>query len=430
MAQEVIMPKAGMSMEEGKVVRWLKKIGDAVEAGEPLLEIETDKVNMEVESVTSGFLIKILAQEGETIPVTKVIGYIGAKDETIMQEEPKLPSAPVTEIPSASVQKESRHIEHDTGKIPATPLAKVLAAKNNIALDSVQPSGKFGQIIARDIAAVKKKVVTPLARKVAEAKGIGIEDIQGSGKKGRVYRDDVLKAIPQEESKAVKVSTPVPLSGMRKVIAQRMIKSHLEIPPVTLNTKADMTTISRMRLSFNEKRGLRITFNDIIVWIAGRVFKEMPEVNIAFSGEGVVNNEGIHIGIAVALNNGLIVPVLRNTDTFSLGDLSKKAKELIEKAREGALLPDDYSGGTFTVSNLGMYGITSFTPIINQPESMILGVCAIEPTLVMDDEGKLEKHSFMGLSLTFDHRCLDGAQAATFLKRIVYYLENPDEMML
>lgn len=430
MAQEVIMPKAGMSMEEGKVVRWLKKIGDAVEAGEPLLEIETDKVNMEVESMASGFLIKILAHEGETIPVTKVIGYIGTKDEQIHKEEPKLPTVLGTEPTSVPVQIESQHIVHHAGKIPATPLAKMFAAKNNIDLDAVQPSGKYGQIIARDIVAVKKQVVTPLARRVAEANDIGIEDIQGSGKNGRVYKNDVLKAISQEKPKAVTVSTPVPLSGMRKVIAQRMTKSHMEIPPVTLNTKADITIISRMRTKFNEKLKLRITFNDIIVWIAARVFKEMPEVNIAFSGEGVVNNEGIHIGVAVALNNGLIVPVLRNTDSFSLGDLSKKAKELIKKAREGALLPDDYTGGTFTVSNLGMYGITSFTPIINQPESMILGVCAIEPVLVMDDEGKLEKHSFMGLSLTFDHRCLDGAQAATFLKRIVYYLENLDEMML
>lgn len=430
MAQEVIMPKAGMSMEEGKVVRWFKKVGDAVETGEPLLEIETDKVNMEVESMSSGFLIKILAEEGESVAVTNVIGYIGAKDEKIIEDAPKQTAAPKEAVPSAPVQNESRPVVHQTDKIAATPLAKTLGAQKNIPLDAVNPSGKFGQIVAKDIATAKKQAVTPLARKVAQANGIAIEDIQGSGKNGRVYKKDVLSAIPQEELQTAAGSMPMPLTGMRKVIAQRMLKSHQEVPPVTLNTKADVTAISSLRKTFNEKLSLRITFNDILVWIAARVFKEMPEVNIAFLDEGTAKNEGIHIGIAVALDNGLIVPVLRNTDLLSLGELSKMAKALIDKAREGELMPDDYTGGTFTVSNLGMYGITSFSPIINQPESMILGVCAIKPTLVMDDEGKVEKHLFMGLSLTFDHRCLDGAQAAKFLQRIAYYLENPDEMML
>lgn len=428
MAHEIIMPKAGMSMEEGKVIRWLKKEGEAVDSGEAILEIETDKVSMEVEAMASGVLLRVLAEEGEIVPVTHVIGYIGEMGETIATEKKVQEIAKVSAATTTESDKKIVLDKKDNNKIAATPLARTLSIQKNIVLSSVVPTGKHGEIRARDIN--QKRSATPLAQKVALAEGIGLEGVLGSGKAGKIFKEDVLNAMPQMKQTEPTVSTTVGISGMRRVIAQRMVKSHQEVPPVTLDIRADVTDISAFRKKINDKHKLHITFNDLVVWAAAKSFKEMPEMNIRFMGNGIAANEGVHIGIAVAIENGLIVPVLRNTDQFSLKNVSQKAKELVEKAKKGTLQPDEYSGGTFTISNLGMYGIRYFTPIINQPESMILGVCAVEPFLDMDELGKIEKRYAMGLSLTFDHRCLDGAQAAAFLKKITDYLENPMEMLV
>jgi pyruvate dehydrogenase E2 component (dihydrolipoamide acetyltransferase) len=429
MAQEVIMPKAGMAMEEGTVIKWLKREGEAVEQGEPLLEIETDKVNMEVESPASGFLLKILADEGVVVPVTKTIGYIGSQGETVEIPEPVQEAAVAPESAKpATTAAQPAALKHEAGRIAATPLAKTLSSGRGIPLDTLVPTGRQGQILARDIPA-RATAATPLAKKIAEAQGLPLAGITGTGAAGKIVRDDVLRAASAALTEGQE-RQPVPLSGIRKVIAARMTKSHLEIPPVTLNSNADVTELSALRKSLNEKQDRHITFNDFAVFAAAGALHAMPEVNIGFAGEGIVENEGIHIGIAVALENGLVVPVLRDADTLGLQEVSLRARDLADRARQGTLLPDDYTGGTFTVSNLGMFGVTSFTPIINQPESMILGVCATEPRLAMDDAGRIEKRLFMGMSLTFDHRCLDGAKAAAFLKRVVFYLEHPIEMLV
>ncbi len=438
MAFEVIMPKAGMSMETGKFVRWLKQIGDKVEQGDSLFEIETDKVDMVVESDYSGYLIQSLVEEGEDIPVTQVIGYIGEVGEKVIPTVSKM-AVPEEAAVIASLSKENElatlTLSNESGKYAATPLAKVRSKEYEISLSKIKATGSHGEILARDVETAKENkfsaapTATSLARKIATANDVQLDTITGSGKAGKIRKDDVLASL----TAAVPV-TPVagairPLTGMRKVIAQRMSKCHTEVPAVTLNTVADVTDLSAMRKQLNERLKTHITYNDLIIWIAARVLRETPEVNIAVLEQGIAENSDVNIGIAVALENGLIVPVLRNADQLTLRELSTQARDIAGKARQGGLVPDDYTGGSFTISNIGMFGVTSFNPIINQPESMILGVCAITPQLFMNDDGTIVKRMMMGLSLTFDHRALDGAQAAAFLKRIVTLIENPFEMM-
>ena len=384
MAQEVIMPKAGMAMEEGKVVRWLKNEGDAVSQGEPLLEIETDKVNMEVEAMTSGFLIRILAEEGDTVPVTKVIGYIGDKGETV-SDNPTSKTEPKEEKKEAvTTAADSRPIilsKSESGKIAATPLAKTLAKSRGIALETITPTGKRGQILASDVEAVKQAAATPLARRIAGDMDIDLKNVAGTGHNGKITKGDVLAAAPQ---------TPVsgedemkPHSAMRKVIAKRMLQSHLEIPPVTQSCIADVTELTTLRKKINARNETRISINDFIILSVAKTLEEQPHINASFAEEGLIIKKHINIGVAVALPDGLIVPVIKDANTLSLKQISETAKALAAKAKEGKLAPDEYSGGTFTISNLGMMGVTSFTPIINQPESAILGICAVTQKLEM-----------------------------------------------
>jgi len=444
MAVEVIMPKAGMAMEEGTVVRWLKKEGDRVEAGEPLLEITTDKVNMELEASASGVLLKIIKNDGEVVPVTHVIGYIGEPGEKIEEKPPEAlkpadaENAEAKPGDTASVDDGQalsgvRPVNQD-GKVAATPLARVLAKEKGIDLKTVKATGFHGEVKVRDVEGLRKVMATPLAERIAADKGIDLSTIEGSGFGGKIRKEDLpQRAGPAAAYDAGQGSTAQavkkPLKGIRKVIADRMLKSHLEIPPVTLNTKADVTELLELRKRLNETSSIKISINDFILKASAIALSEAPYINASIEGSEIVYKPYINVGMAVALEEGLIVPVIRNAERMSLKQIAARAKELSAKAREGKLLPDEYTGGTFTVSNLGMYGITSFTPIINQPESAILGVCAIEEELKMIGE-KIVKRSVMGLSLTFDHRVVDGAQGAIFLNRIKFLLENPLEILV
>lgn len=422
MAEKIIMPKAGMAMEEGKIVKWLVSVGDKVEQGAPLLEIETDKVNMEVEATASGTLLKILAEEGDVIPVTQAIGYIGTPGETIDEQAPPIvamkPAGKTEEEPVPNAVKLDR-----TAKIPATPLAKTLARQHNIRLSDVTASGFYGEVKARDIKLSRVKA-TPLAKRMAEDADIRLSDVRPQ--EGRIFSKDVQALISPPQRKAAGMDGDVtkPLSGMRHTIAARMLESHTQIPPVTLDTKADVTGLLLARKKQNEKH--KVTINDYVVQACARALAEMPEMNVSFACDSLVYHKHINIGVAVALDNGLIVPVIHNTDRYSLKGIADTVRELADKARNGKLSPDEYTGGTFTISNLGKYGITFFTPIINQPESMILGVCAVEKVLKMED-GHLFNRDIMGLSLTFDHRAHDGVSAAVFLKRIVELLESVNQ---
>ncbi len=437
MAYAVIMPKAGMAMESGKVIRWLKSEGDRVEQGEPLLEIETDKVNMEVEAMNSGVLLKVLAHEGDEVPVVQTIGYIGEAGEAV-PEAINSSAAPTVKKPVdklAQAASEKTAVKLEGGRIPATPAAKRLAKEKGIKLSSVTPSGSLGQIKEADVAAVGVLKATPLAKAMAADLGIDLKKVVGSGSGGKVTKADIAPAAsvpaPSAASAAASQEDELrPHSAMRKVIAKRMLSSHLNIPPVTQNCVADVTALMALREKINAMGDVRVTVNDFIVMAVAKTLKEQPHVNASYTDAGLLIKKHINIGVAVALPEGLIVPVIRNADKLALHEISEAAKELQKKAKEGRLLPDDYSGGTFTVSNLGMMGVTAFTPIINEPESAILGVCATEQRLEMDDEGRITKRLKMPLCLTYDHRSIDGAQAAVFSNRVTQLLENPLSMLV
>jgi pyruvate dehydrogenase E2 component (dihydrolipoamide acetyltransferase) len=429
MASKVIMPKAGMAMEEGTIMKWLRHEGDKVKAGEPLLMILTDKVNMEVEAAASGVLLKILKQEGEVVPVTHTIAYIGENGEPIPIEQTTAPTleASAKERPGAAGLNSQLHENNALKKIAATPLAKTIARKTGIDLTVIKGSGKDGVIKGRDVEKHRNIKATPLASRIARELNLDMAQLSGSGHNGKIRKDDLPhtaeKGNALAESKSGS-SIRKPMKGIRKIIADRMLKSHLEAPPVTLCGKVDVTELLSLRKQMNKTLGCSISVNDLVMKAAAQSLKEHSYVNVTIDENDILYLADINLGMAVALPDGLIVPVIRNADKLSLKELSDTARDLGTRAKEGKLMPEEIKGGTFTVSNLGMYGIASFTPIINPPESAILGVCMVEEVLRLEN-GRIESRSIMGLSLTIDHRVIDGAQGAIFLGRVKELLENP-----
>jgi pyruvate dehydrogenase E2 component (dihydrolipoamide acetyltransferase) len=442
MAFSVIMPKAGMAMETGTILRWLKKPGDPVVKGEPLLEIETDKVSMEVEAESGGFLLAITRGEGEAVPVTETIGYIGEKGEPVPQGEERTPASggtapsagghapPAEPLPGHAALARRTYAEKP-GRIPATPLAKKLARQNRLNLRAATGTGPGGSVRSRDVAAALKVKATPLARRLAGLHGVALTGLSGSGEAGRITKEDVMAAVgvepTQQGGRAGKEGLPAqPLSQTRRIIAERMALSHREIPPVTLQCEVDVTELLRIREKRNRNRDAKISINDFILRAAARALRDHPSFRASLRSSTLVAHADVHIGMAVALEDGLVVPVIKNADSLSLEQLSDAARHLAEKARSGRLTLDELEGGVFTVTNLGMYGITAFNPIINPPQAAILGVCAVRDALGLDGE-KVVVRKKMNLALTIDHRILDGAQGAMFLRQIRELLENPQD---
>lgn len=406
---EVIMPKLGLTMEFGKIEKWHKKEGDKVKAGEVLFEVMTDKVTIEVESYDSGILRKILKVEGEEVPVTEVVAYIGEEDEEIPQAEPEL---------------------------AAEDKKKVEVKKAEEAADKVKEiSGISGE----------GAKISPLARKTAKEIGIDYksERIAGSGPGGRIVKEDIIayskkKGKARKEEAAPVTTTGItikssgPLEGIRKVIAERMSYSRSNIPHIVLNAKADVTQLIALRKKFKvkilEKYGVKITYTDFILKSTAVALQENLEVNSTFSDGNYIIYDDVNIGVAVSLEGGLIVPIIFNCDRLEITDIAKKRIELVGKAREGKLSLEEISNGTFTVTDLGMYRIRSFSPIINPPQAAILAVGEIytEPAVV---KGKIEPKSFMDLSVSCDHRIIDGIVGAKFLRRIAELIKNPAELV-
>jgi len=385
MVTEVIMPKLGQTMEEGKIERWLKKEGDPVKKGEILLEITTDKATLEVESYGSGILKKIIVPEGETVPVTTVIGYVGEKDEALPEAPEKGPG------------------EKKTGeKKPELEKQKTGAA--------VASEEKGGTAPKEDIKA------SPLAKKLALQKGVDLSRVKGSGPGGRITKDDVLAAESGEPG-AVGTSG---ISPMRKAIAEQMSRSKREIPHYYVTVEVDMSGVAE------KKKNLPgISYTHMLIKAVATALTEFPQINAVWEGDGAKTFKEVNLGVAVALEEGLIVPVLRNAAGKSLKEISAMVGELAERAKKKKLKTDEYSGGTFTVSNLGMFGVDNFIPIINPPEVGILGIGAIRDACVAV-EGKVEIRPFMKLTLSADHRAVDGAYAGQFLNKIKTILENAD----
>jgi pyruvate dehydrogenase E2 component (dihydrolipoamide acetyltransferase) len=422
MATAVIMPKAGMAMEQGTISRWLKKVGDPIKKGEPILEIETDKVSMEVEAEVSGVLLAILEEAGAVVPVIQTIAWIGAAGEAVPAVEKKAAvvksSAPVKEAntPSEVQQVAPQRL---SGKIAATPAAKTLAKEKKIDLSKIAPTSVSGVIKRRDVEAKANIKVTPLARKMAVEREIDLQSIKGTGVGGKITVADI-EALPRP-------ATKIPLVGMRKVIAQRMCASKREIPEVTLTLSADVTTLLALRAKLKAE-GKAFTVNDFILCAVARALSESPMVNATLENEVIHSWPDVNLGVAVGLDNGLVVPVLRKAQKYSLADLAVVAKQQIELARNGKLMPDAFLGGTFTITNLGMFGVEHFNPIINLPQVAILGICAAQERLFLD-QGQVKAKTMMPLCLTHDHRVVDGVCGMNFLNKVKGYLENPAQLM-
>lgn len=413
MAFEVCMPQLGLTMEEGTVSQWIKHEGDAVKTGDVLLEITTDKLTNEVTSEHDGVLLKIVAQEGEDIPVKGLLCYVGQ------------PGEAVGDAPAAAAA---------TPAAPAAPAAPVACAP-----------------VPAPVAAGGARIrISPLARKTAAKLGVDVSGIVGSGPSGRIRQQDVLAAAKAPKAAAPVAAEPAPaakpvsktglelmegdtvskLAGMRKVVAQRMLQSHTEIPPVTQNTKVDVTELMKFRKMLLAETGNKYSVNDLILKATAKCLRQHPEVLVSLDGDQIIQRAHVNLGMAVALDAGLIVPVIRDADRMGLDALSAAAKDLASRAKGNKLTPDEYKGSTFSVSNLGMFGIETFTPIVNQPDAAILGVCAVEDELVMDDEGNISKHQVMRLSFTYDHRLIDGAVAAKFVMALRDLLEKPMSIIL
>jgi pyruvate dehydrogenase E2 component (dihydrolipoamide acetyltransferase) len=425
MATEIVLPQWSMGMADGTIVRWLKQEGEAVKEGEPLVEVEAAKVTSEVEADVSGVLTRILVVEGETVPVRTTLCVIGTPEEAKASLLTRI-SAPV---PPPEVQ--------------VTPVARRLAKDHNIDLSLVKGSGPNGRIVIEDVQRAIEGVqrpthspetpmevqVIPAARRLAKEHSINLSHVQGSGPGGRITAEDVQRVIttsshptPPMQVTSSTSEKVIPLTGMRGTVARRMQQSLQTSAQVTLVTEVDVSTLVQLREELKPELGL--TYTDLIVKAVALALKEHPRVNAWVEEESLHLIQDINIGVAVALDEGLIVPVVRNADRKSLQEIVHETARLAQSAREGSLMREEVTGSTFSVSNLGMYGIDAFTPIINPPEIAILGIGRISEKLVRVSQGA-EWHHVITLSLTFDHRAIDGAPAAAFLQTIGKHLEDP-----
>ena len=408
MAFEVKMPQLGLTMEEGTVGNWLKKEGDNVKVGEALVEIETDKLTTQVESEFEGVLLKIVAPQGTEVPVQGVIAFIGKAGESVgdtpakisaPNAQPDIP-APIT-VPGVQIPAS---VKPAGGRIKISPFAKKTAAKLGVDYSVISGSGPGGRIVQKDILAAAKTSASATTQVSALPSSSVLELMDG---------DEIVR-----------------LAGMRKTVAHRMFKSSSETPAVTTNSKVDVTELLELRQKLNTEMERKFSINDFILKAAAKALQKHRNILVSWDGDRIIKRAHINLGVAVALDAGLIVPVIRDADKMGLEMISGTAKNLAERARSGQLSPGEYQGSTFTISNMGMFDIETFTPIINQPDAAILGVCAVQDELDMDESGKIFRKKVMRISLTWDHRLIDGSDAAKFQQSIKGLLENPMTILI
>jgi len=426
MATEIIMPQLGLTMETGTVEQWLKKEGEPVKAGEPIVSITTDKLTNEISAEAEGVLLKIMASEGTDVPVKGLLGYIGQPGEQLSEPTSSPSAATVAETPVLSTDGAAAPAPvavDKSRKIKISPLARKMAVRMKIDYSALAGTGPGGRIIKRDILSAQESSAGSTAPNPAPAT---------SSRRAAVpaFAMGAVTPFPAKDLERMEGDTVTKLSGMRRVVAQRMFTSALETPPVTQTVKVDVTALMDFRAKINTENECKFSVNDYVLKAAAKALKKHPEVLVSLDGEQVIHRKHINLGMAVALEEGLIVPVIRDADQLGLEELSACARDLATRARENRLSPDEYKGSTFTVSNLGMFGVESFTPIINQPDAAILGVNCIENELVMVEDGTVQKHQVMRISLTFDHRLMDGAVAARFEQNIRDLLQSPVNILL
>jgi len=448
MATEVILPKLGQTMEEGTIVEWLKEEGEEVQRGEVLFTVESDKATLEVESPARGYLRQILVPAGEAVSVLATVGIVTRTlDEDISGfGEGIVPVPPSMAGPAGGATGPAAQAEAAReGRIFASPRARMRARENEVELSLIEGTGPHGRIVERDVLAFieGQPKATPMARKVAVELGVDLRTVSGSGAGGRIVHADVEAAatqalpspvpVPARAPREVKlpaaeVAATEPLKGLRGIIAERMATSAQTTARVTLFTEVDATAFvdvrTRLKAAVSQEWGFAPGYNDLLGLIVARTLRELSYMNARLSGGEIQRLAHVNLGMAVDTERGLLVPVIRDADGLGLRAFGQRFREIVGRAREGKSLPDDLSGGTFTITNLGMFDVDAFTPIINLPEAAILGVGRIQPKPVVRD-GEVVVAQTMILSLAFDHRVVDGAPAARFLQRIKQLVENP-----
>ena len=432
MASVIIMPKQGLLMEEGTITKWLAKEGEQTTEGAPLFEMETDKLTITMDSTATGTVLKILHPEGDTVPITQPIAIVGQPGEDISGllggEAPAAAPAPQPVV------------EHAPGeRVFSSPRARLRAEENGVDIAAVPGSGPDGLVVERDVQnyIANQPTVTPLAANQARIQGIDLSGLTGTGPNGKITTEDLHIASAAVEP--APAAEPIPgqltrgtrteaMSGMRKAISRNMLTSKSTNAQTNHRMVVDMTAAVALRRQY-KALGIKISYNDIIVRACAKALQDFPIVNASVDGSDIVYHDYVNIGTAVSVPGGLIVPVIRDADIIGLTGIAAKSAELIEKAREGRLTEADYHGGTFTVSSLGMFDLDDFVAIINPPESAILAVGKIAktPVVVTDDEGEDQVviKSMCALCLSYDHRIIDGAEAAKFLQKLKSYLQNP-----
>ena len=426
MAQKIIMPKQGLQMTEGTIIKWLKKEGDLVEKGEPLFEMETDKLTITIDASASGTLLKIVRQEGEVVEITETIAIVGTPGEDISA----CLGAPVKEEIAASEEEQVEVIveKKSNQREFATPRAKMRASERQISIEKVSGTGPEGLVIEKDVLAFKENQVkaTPVAKKLAELHDVDLASVVGSGVKGKIMKSDVLEKCTSSNPNSHE-ETIVEFNGMRKAISTNMMQSLHSMAQANHRMKVDMSESVRFREKM-KVAGIKVSYTDILIKAVSAALIKYPQMNACVDGNKIICKHYVNMGVAVAIENGLIVPNIKDAHSMSVTEIHDWVAVLADKARKGTLVRSEYTEGTFTITNLGMYEIDEFTPIINPPEVGILGVGAIVDTPVAVD-GKVEIRPMMTLSLTYDHRVIDGAPAAEFLRHVKTLLQNPYLML-
>ena len=424
MAEIIRMPKMSDTMEEGVIASWLKKVGDEIKSGDILAEVETDKATMELESYDDGVLLHIGVKDGDSVPVDGVIAIIGEKGED------------VNEI--------LKDIENDTSSVDnseevnETPIEKEIEVKVETPAPAPAPAPEEKNTSSND----ERIKASPLAKKLADEKGIDLSNISGSGDGGRIIRKDIeeYKGIPaktaevQKEIKLPQIHSEesfeeIPVTQMRKTISKRLAESKFSAPHFYLTMEIDMDNCIEGRKKINESSEVKISFNDIILKACAVALRKHPMVNSSYLTDKIRINHHVHIGVAVAVDEGLLVPVIRFADNKSLSHISAEVKSLAKRAKDKQLQPSDWEGNTFTISNLGMFGISEFTAIINPNDSCILAVGGIKSTPVVKN-GEIVPGNIMKLTLSCDHRLVDGATGAAFLQTLKELIEDPIKILV
>ncbi|WP_114749028.1 pyruvate dehydrogenase complex dihydrolipoamide acetyltransferase [Pleomorphovibrio marinus] len=416
----ITMPKMSDTMQEGTIASWQKKVGDEVKSGDILAEVETDKATMELESYEDGVLLYIGVEEGDSVEVDGVIAVIGEKDadyKKLIEAHKQKSESGDTESPSKD-SSEKKEEKEDSSKT---------SASEKKATTSSSSSTDNGRVKA-----------SPLAKKIAEEKGIDIRQVEGSGEGGRIVKRDVESFDPATAQAAPTASGPAlgqesykeeKVSQMRKVIAKRLAESKFTAPHFYLTMEINMDKSIAARKSMNEVAPVKISFNDMVIKAVAAALKQHPKANSAWLGDKIRYNDHVHIGMAVAVEEGLLVPVIRFADSKSLSQISEEAKTLAGKAKNKELQPKDWEGNTFTISNLGMFGIEEFTAIINPPDACILAVGGIKETVIVKN-GEMKVGNVMKVTLSCDHRVVDGAIGSGFLKTLKELLEDPVRLLI